>query len=333
MANPTTSTGTITFPVASDPEGGVIYTFGNPASPRVVLLCAGFPDDHSAFTPFATRLANEADCFTGVTCLAGYDDRPERPWTTHKKDGYTFNEMSAALRDAGRALRAKSAVKEGKAKYTTIFHDWGVVIGMNYVNQAIEENDGPDDVVIFDVLLPVHPESENLPPPTSKSFYYHLVEKTYRIVFAQSFLLQRYVHKFVGLLNLVICMIVIKILGLSPLGKIDDKVHEERKPPLDLGRMLYMAYPYWHIMIKLVLVGKGPVANIQPDLDKVPLLYLYGTEKAINFHDEQAVAYIRQEGGKEGNKSDAIAVGNAGHYLYLQQEDVCIGYVKKFIMG
>ena len=107
----TSSRRTIFYPIGGDEgideRGGAIFTFGNPSSRTIVLLSAGYPDDHGTFLPFAERLAKETGSYCGVTCLAGYDDRPQdgRPWAAHKRDGYTLNEMAAGLRDAGRALR------------------------------------------------------------------------------------------------------------------------------------------------------------------------------------------------------------------------------------
>ena len=73
--------------------------------------------------------------------------------------------------------------------------------------------------------------------------------------------------------------------------------------------------------------------TIPLDLSKTPVLYLYGTDKKIMFDDEQVHEYVRREGRKPENKSDAIAVDNAGHWLYHHQEDCCIDHVKKFILS
>ena len=69
------------------------------------------------------------------------------------------------------------------------------------------------------------------------------------------------------------------------------------------------------------------------NLSKTPVLYLYGTDKKIMFDDEQVREHVRREGKKPGNKSAAIAVDNAGHWLYRHREDVCIDHVKKFILS
>lgn len=336
----------IFYPIGNENEskGGAIFTFGCSSSSHVVLLSAGYPDDHGTFLPFAERLAKEADCYCGVTCLAGFDDRPQdgRPWTAHNKDGYTFDEMAAGLRDAGRALRASSTCRS-TSSFHVIFHDWAVPPGMIYINKAIDEaklvgagtGDVPDDVVLFDVLVPIHPETKDPPPPAMKSPYQILMELTYRLCFATSFLMQRYVHRYVGLLCMGLSISFLKTFQLIPTGKLDADTMEERQPPLDPSRMIYMAYPYWGLFRSLLTgnIGAFSGCTVPLNLFKTPVLYLYGTDKKILFDDEQVREHVRREGKKPGNKSAAIAVDDAGHWLYRHQEDACIDLVKKFILS
>ena len=214
---------------------------------------------------------------------------------------------------------------------------------MKYVNRALEDaklgqsetGDVPDDVVLFDVLVPIHPDTKNPPPPATKSPYQILMELTYRLCFAASFLMQRYIHRYAGLLCLGLTISFLKLFNLMPTGNLDAKTMEERQPPLDPNRMIYMAYPYWGIF-KSLLTGNIEAfsgCTIPLDLSKTPVLYLYGTDKKIMFDDEQVHEHVRREGRKQENKSDAIAVGNAGHWLYRHQEDCCIDHVKKFILS
>ena len=336
---------TIFYPIGNENEskGGAIFAFGSSSSSRIVLLSAGYPDDHETFLPFAERLAKETDCYCGVTCLAGFDDRPQdgRPWTAHNKDGYTFEEMAAGLRDAGRTLRASSTCRSA-VKFTVIFHDWAVPPGMIYINKAIDEaklgaetGDVPDDVVLFDVLVPIHPETKDPPPMAMKSPYQILMELTYRMCFATSFLMQRYLHEYAGLLCMGLSISFLKTFRLIPTGNLDANTMEERQPPLDPSRMIYMAYPYWGLFKSLLTgnIGAFSGCTVPLNLSKTPVLYLYGTDKKIMFDDEQVREHVRREGKKLGNKSAAIAVDNAGHWLYRHQEDVCIDHVKKFILS
>ena len=66
------------------------------------------------------------------------------------------------------------------------------------------------------------------------------------------------------------------------------------------------------------------------DLAKTPVLYMYGVEKRINFHDKAAVMMLEEK--REGHgRSRAIAVEDAGHWLYLHQPDVTREAVVKFM--
>ena len=50
-------------------DAASLYVAGEPDAQRLVLLCAGFPCDHSSFIPLAARLANECGCLVGVSCM------------------------------------------------------------------------------------------------------------------------------------------------------------------------------------------------------------------------------------------------------------------------
>ena len=131
---------------------------------HVVLLCPGFPDDQYAMSYLASRLAREAGCLCGVACLVGFDYNPDpgdgdvkQPHAAKKKreykaGGYTLNEMVACLRNAARVLRlhhqssrtigqqSDDGKDEKEVTFTTMFHDWGCIVGSIYTNRAIEEN-------------------------------------------------------------------------------------------------------------------------------------------------------------------------------------------------
>ena len=57
---------------------------------------------------------------------------------------------------------------------------------------------------------------------------------------------------------------------------------------------------------------------------------MYGTEKRVMFHDKDAVGVLEKEAA-DGQKSNAVAVEKAGHWLYLHQPDVCFKEVSKFV--
>ncbi len=126
----------VTYPISGDEKGGALYIFGDSTSSRIAIMSAGFPDDQSIFCPLASRLAKETGTLVGVTCIPGFDDREDKSWTTHKKEGYTWDEMVHAFREAVKVLRSESTFsstktsEKTKAELVGIFHDWAVVPGL-----------------------------------------------------------------------------------------------------------------------------------------------------------------------------------------------------------
>lgn len=124
------------------------------------------------------------------------------------------------------------------------------------------------------------------------------------------------------------------LLPIAPTLAKDDKIHNSRVKPLDPFHMIYMTYPYFE-MYKAMLNGtyeeKLGDATLPKDLNETPVLYLYGTEKRVKFHDERDLYVLERKAKDNRSKSNAIAVENAGHYLYIQQADLCLDEVKKFM--
>jgi hypothetical protein len=323
------------YPIAGSPLGGALYLFGSPSAKSIALLSAGFPDDHAVFLPFASKLANETDTLVGVTCLPGYHDRLDHPWTEYKKDGYTFDEMTNAVREAMKALRLHSTYL-GKPKIIGIFHDWGVAPGCIWANRAKADNvNVPDELILFDVLPGPHPETKGgIPQARKPTIYEIIVTFYYRIIFASSFLAQRYLGTSIATIGFLIAVIFLKLFRLSPTLSIDAKVFAARKNPLKLERMIYMMYPYVK-MFQALYSGKGFGGFTLPqDLSLMPVLYMYGTEKRIMFHDEASTKLLEREHKEGRSKSNSIAVDGAGHYLYseIQKLDYCVDCVKEFIL-
>jgi len=314
--------------------------YGDPSSPRIAILCAGYCDDHEAFQSFASRLSKEAACLAGVTCLPGYDDREDRPYLANKEAGYSFDEMVGSMREAVKVLRKESTFGGGdgvdRAKLIGIFHDWGVAPGTIYTNRSIEEGAEdliPDNVVLFDVMGPPHPGTKDMPADRKDTFYEKFVTIAYRAVFACAFGVRRYFSKFLAKCVFLSGMITLEVFHLSPTLKIDGEVFEQRHKKPTLDRFIYTAYPYYN-MFGAMFSSRWKSAlgemSLPMDLTRTPVLYMYGTEKRINFHDRRALAVLERE-QKGGKKSRAMAVEKAGHFLYIQQEDICLEEVVKFI--
>lgn len=323
-----------TYPIASEPDAGALYLFGDPSSQNLVLLCAGYPDDHDNFLPFASRLAEETSCLVGVACLPGYDDREDFPYTKHKTEGYTFDEMANALREAAKTLRKEST--RGGAKMIGIFHDWGVVPGLMYSNRSIEDGSddvSPDRLVLFDVLSSPHPSMKDKPLAPRESFHSIIVGLSYRLVFAVSFVIRQHVSKILSHINYNLGSLGLNLLRLSPCYNIDFDVMKSRQNPLTVDRLVYMAYPYWY-MFKAMFTGEMEAFSdfsLPKDLVSTPVLYMYGKNKRMMFHDQCGLKVLEREAEREGRKSSAIGLEGAGHWLYLQEPDICLEEVVKFV--
>lgn len=338
----------IAYAIPNEDDGGCLFLYGKADAANVVLTCAGFPDDHGSFGPLAQRLAKESNCLVGVTCLPGFDDRPEKPWKSHHKEGFTFLEMVASLHEATKVLRAHST--NPKAKFTAIFHDWGCLAGLMFTNRALilEEDDSsdhhhaftPDQVVLFDVCLGAHPKATNVPVPPPKSLLYFLydlsVQVSYRFVLAACFLLQYYVSSQMAAKLFDYGFLLLNLLHLSPVRAIDNKlssVQASEGAEDYKQRLTYIAYPYYYLW-KVILTGTLdkdlPGIHLPKDLTTTPVLYMYGLDKNIHFHQDDGLCLLQHEHA-QGRRSNAIAVKDAGHWLYKQQADVCFAQVDAFI--
>jgi len=311
---------------------------------NIVLCCAGFADDHQAFMPYASELAKHTEhCLVGVTCIPGYDHRDEFPYTSHKRDGYTFDEWSMAMKDAVKVLRNEekemntTTTTEKKAKFTAIFHDWGVLNGLKFVNRVLEEESTeliPDRIALFDVLSPAHPQCKTVPANVPKqSWYEYIIERLYRIILAKTFVLGRYVSSTIAAVYMLSSLMILGVLRLGPLyDHVDGKIFQMKKviPMNDMKRIVYMTYPYSYMVHTWFSPSKAQEfiegLSLPLDLERTPILYLYGTEKRCQFHDLEALQLL-----KNTKTCKVIAVPDAGHYLYIQQPQVCLEEVMKFM--
>jgi len=325
----------VNYPIAGDPNGGALFIYGDSNAKKMAIMSAGFPDDQEVFLPFASRLAKETDTLVGVTCVPGYDDRPDKPWTDHKKDGYTFDEMAIAFREAAKVLRSESTCPS-KPKFTGIFHDWGVIPGSTWANRAIEDDsaDAPDELVLFDVLLGPHPQTKDRPHAQKPSMHEIFITIYYRFVYAFSFFMQSIGFNLLAGIFFGLGNLSMQLFKLGPLYQIDIDIISGR-PQLPLRRFIYMCYPYFYMFKTIVLDGGKALtdATLPKDLKKTPVLYLYGKEKRIMFHDYVSVKILEREHAEGRSPSNAIAVDDAGHWLYVQKPDLCFDAVKDFMQG
>jgi pimeloyl-ACP methyl ester carboxylesterase len=279
----------------------------------------------------AARIASE-NALCGVTCLPGFDYDDNE--TTFKEHGYSFEEMGSSLREATKTLLGQS--KNPNAQLTGVFHDWGCGIGTMVVHRMNQDKEGTfSKVVLFDVLMPVHPSQEVKLEDNPKKA---LSALAYRVVLAICFLLKRYISFYVAAPFFTVCFALLNIMGLNPMGKLDKETYSARASKPSMQKLLYMTYPYWNLIctiantIRYGTTHDGLDIYMPSDLVKTPLLYMYGTEKPVSFHDDNELAWLIKQHEKSPT-TKVIAVENAGHWLFIQQQDTCFNAMKEFLFG
>jgi len=354
----------VKYPVGKhDDNRGALYLYGDLSCEKLALCCAGYADDHIVFQPFANELSLKGDgVLVGVMCLPGYDDRPQdgASWTTHNPDGYTFDDWSNAVRDAVNALRKESTFAGGvsNTKFTGIFHDWGTIAGGIWMNRVLAEAEAaqarknnnneedneyfkPNNVVYFDVLWgPSKSTNQTELVPTSlsevvsPSIKSNICRLLYRILLAKSFLLQRYISKYVAAVTFIVGFTILELLGLGPLFSFDFKSTEplyKKNGPRSIFHFTYMAYPYWLLIQPSKKKKMMDESKLHEDWKETPILYMFGTNKRTQFHDERSIKMLESGAQHKTSTSRVIAVEDAGHFLYVQKPKLCVDSVYQFM--
>ena len=208
----------------------------------------------------------------------------------------------------------------------------------------------------LDVLpYAVHPSEADPPAPEPQSTFKLVRDNLYRFVFAGAFWVQWRVSKLLAALVLLLGYAILILLCSTPGGWLDGKLFLQRQACKDCSnngifRLLYMTYPYYHIISGACTSGKKVWEVLShfhlPRIDQVPVLYLYGVDKTAQFHDQNVVDWLEAKGQRRRlrdddnngsdddvttNKSNCIAVANAAHWLHAQQEDVCFDAIQTFL--
>jgi pimeloyl-ACP methyl ester carboxylesterase len=226
-----------------------------------------------------------------------------------------------------------------------MLHDWGVIPGVIYANRCLkeaeEEEEGgssssspgrgehapPVKLVLFDVLPPVQAGSKDLKGSLPESFYELAVHVNYRAVFAFSFLLSHVSSLLASAYFAAASAVMFGLLGkwLNPAGTRD----RGRKGPSikNINVLPKLCYPYYYMFRESA--SPGALLNefhLPKQLDKCPVLFLYGAEKNTMFHSAKGLAVLEAAEG-----SGHVEVSEAGHWLYLQQPDYVFPIVAKYL--
>ena len=349
-------------------------------------MVPGFPDSHFGFTSLAKRLSSSTasssseNCLIGVICLPGYEeeeddgdesnndggdanansniDSTDNNNRTCAPDGYTFDDWIAVVREAVKkllslSLTTSSTLTRKDITLTGIFHDWGVVAGLKYVNQILleeEEEDTDegtavvvdqriDQLVILDVLPMPHPTANayntTAKPSSSLSWRDKFCIGTYQFALAISFLLYQYIPTYIAFIFMWITEFVLRTTNTYPLS-IDDYtyLHTINVLPVRcdanaIKRLGYMCYPYRNVVRRYVSdSGRKSIfalATLPPRKANIPILFMYGNNKSVPLHDTNSLQYLIEIGSK------VVSVDDAGHWLHQTHEDQCFTEIQHFI--
>jgi pimeloyl-ACP methyl ester carboxylesterase len=191
----------------------------------------------------------------------------------------------------------------------------------------------PQKLVYLDVLPPPHSDDRKAllgDNPPKLSILGLIREMTYRVVSGTAFAFQRFLHTKIAIPVFMFGMVFLNITGLQPVKDIDKKTVQERRPRLSLQRLIWMMYPYYNIFNGSLRAFRGMYRL--PKLSReMPILFMYGTEKNVMFHDPAGIKVLEEHGSKFD--SEAVRVEEAGHWLFLHQAKICRDKISDFIFG
>lgn len=338
----------MSYSTASGKENGALIIFGDSSSPKMALLCAGFPDDHTIFLPFGKALS-EQGILVGIMCLPGFDDRPEDgvPWESHPRGGFSFDETATAVREASKALKKFSTYPQ-TPEFTGIFHDWGVIAGTIWANRLEKEakDNGaenilrPHKIVFFDVLaFPSRNMPDRIPRSAVPSLtLYQKLCCIYQVVLAICSVTQQYLSRHLAAAFCISTFFLLNVTNFFPMQRFEGAsrraLYGHRKP--GILRCMSMTYMYRNTFAHL-LSGKkkkGPIFDpLHQDWKTTPILYLYGKAKNTVFHSNVSLAMLEREEREKRSLSRAVGIEGAGHFLYVQKQEECLKHVLGFIQA
>jgi pimeloyl-ACP methyl ester carboxylesterase len=267
--------------------------------------------------------------------LPGYNQT--EPWVRHPQ-GFTLDETVAACGEGLHALMAQSTSDQQDRVLTCIFHDWGCVFGSIHTSRILEHAPDvsalhPQNIVFLDVVGEPHPNVlAKMSNPKGMSLWNTFKMTSYQMFFASCFAVQRHLSTHLAQAYYAVgSLTLFGILRLSPVGPKDVKTMQQRQPPMSIRKLIWMMYPYYHLVPSLPSVWKD---FHLPKPEDMRVLYMYGTDKKVTFHPPTTIQYFGEQ-EKQGNSKNnrAIAVQDAGHWLYLHRPEFCLNAIIDFCFG
>lgn len=247
--------------------------FGTLDAPHVIVMLAGFPDhETSGWGDILTSL-NDKDVRILCLCLPEFENNcsNRRPW------GYTFDEILDLMH-----ATINERLGEEKRKVTLFIHDWGAYTGLLYENRYPSR---VEKIVCFDVAAGISSGKSKLISP----FFIVLL---YQLWWAWAYFLSQAVYKPLGFaVFLSYGLLVPKFLRPTSLDK-KDVPRPQNEIVVDF---LYPYYTFW----KQALTSGNP-KSLAPKRVSCPILFLYGLNKNVFFHNAKFLRDIeaRDDGSK-----------------------------------
>ena len=151
---------------------------------------------------------------------------------------------------------------------------------------------------------------------------------TYQLFFASCFALQTHVsHQVAHAYYKVGATVLFGILPFNPVGPLDRPQLYDRHPPYSTRKLIWMMYPYYYAITQ----GRDVLKQFHlPKPDSMRVLYMYGAEKNVMFHSPLSIQYFDEQ---DQSQSKAVAVQDAGHWLYIHRSEYCLKAVIEFCFG
>lgn len=253
-----------------------------------IVFMAGFPDNQLSGwgTLMPTALGKTHRLI--FMCLPDYEDsaRTAKPW------GHTFEEILTIMHTTLNSLGLTSQ------PVMFIAHDWGSFFTQLYLTRY---PDAASKLVLCDV--------------GRKKVFFTRTEQFkmffYQLYFAFAYVISQALGSTAG--SIVLRMFVdtglFKLVGPVPHDPIPEDIVTVQK-----------CYPYYHFWKTILTGGKLPPLR----LPSCPILFLYGTRKAVFFHDDK---FLEKLDATDGCRYKAI---DGGHWFMIQQPEETMKEILQF---
>lgn len=265
--------------------------FGNADAKTVIVFLAGFPDDEtSGWGDVLTHLQSSPDKYRLICCcLPDFETAAagrRRPW------GYSIDACVELLERT-----VDKTVPDPRQRVILCIHDWGSLVGMLYENRNPER---VSSALIFDVACSVGP-GKAWPLFAGATPFFILI--LYQLWWSFSYFVGQMLSPRLGEFIFALYSLCVPSF-LTPVSvKRGDIPRSRHEVSLE---MCYIYYTFWRGMLTSDEVRKRQT----PRRLSCPLLFLWGRDKNIMFHNSRFLAHVAQR--TDGSRCVGI---EGGHWI------------------